>query len=279
MQSLSLFFESWDLFWQPTLAGALAGATLGFLGVYVVARRMVFLSAALSQIAGLGVALAFWLKVATGIALSPLLGASAATLAGIFGVMSDKSPNGARRDSVLGVLFLLGSAGTLAVGTRIVEEVQDIQSLLFGSAVAILQTEFWILVSVLLTVTLLHLWWGRGFIAVSVDQEDSRVRGIRLKLVDAVLLGTIALSIGVSTRVLGALPTFAFSILPAFAALHLAPNIPRAMFIAAGIGAASGFFGYVLAFAWELPVGASQTLIAVMFVFLVQALSLRLGRK
>lgn len=278
MSTLSSFFESWELFWQPTTAGMLAGGLLGFLGVYVVTRRMVFLSAALSQMAGLGVALSFWAKIALGLSgwvVSPLLGATVMSLVAIFAIMSDKSPHGARRDSVLGMMFLVGSAGTLSVGTRIVEEVQDIQTLLFGSAVAVLEAEFWVLSAVTAAVTLLHMWWWRGFVAVSVDREDAKVRALHPVLVDTILLGTIALAIGTSTRVLGALPTFAFSVLPAFAALNLAPNIPRAMVGAAVIGVFSGFAGYVLAFLWELPVGASQTLIAAMIAVLAWGISPR----
>jgi len=269
MPTLTTFFESWELFWQPTMSGVVAGVLLGFLGVYIVTRRMVFLSAALSQMAGLGVALSFWVKIALGIAVSPMIGATLASLLAIFAVMSDRSPLGSRRDSVLGLVFLVGSAGTLSVGTRIVEEVQDIQTLLFGSAVVVLPHEFLALVVVASLVTLLHIWWGRGFIAVSVDRDDALVRGIRPGIVDTILLITIALAIGTSTRVLGALPTFAFSVLPAFAALRLAPNIPRAMFLAAGLGGLAGFAGYVAAFLWELPVGAAQTLVAATFSILI----------
>src|SRR5206468_12324584 len=49
------FFAAWDLFRDPVFAAMIAGATLGYLGVYIVLRRMVFVSAALSQAAGLGV--------------------------------------------------------------------------------------------------------------------------------------------------------------------------------------------------------------------------------
>mgnify|MGYP001549500826 CR=1 FL=1 len=62
--TLADFFEGWALFEYPALAGAVAGAILGLLGVYVVLRRLVFLSAAVSQAAGLGVVIAFYLHAA-----------------------------------------------------------------------------------------------------------------------------------------------------------------------------------------------------------------------
>ena len=54
--TLQTFLDGWDVFRDPVLASFVAGATLGLLGVYIVLRRMVFVSAALSQAAGLGVA-------------------------------------------------------------------------------------------------------------------------------------------------------------------------------------------------------------------------------
>ena len=71
--SLQGFLDGWELFADATLTGTIAGAILGFLGVYVVLRRMVFLTAALSQVAGLGVVLAFYAHGPLGIpaALTP----------------------------------------------------------------------------------------------------------------------------------------------------------------------------------------------------------------
>ena len=53
----SEFIEGWELFRDPVLSAAIAGAVLGYLSVYIVLRRMVFVSAAVTQSAGLGVAL------------------------------------------------------------------------------------------------------------------------------------------------------------------------------------------------------------------------------
>jgi ABC-type Mn2+/Zn2+ transport system permease subunit len=67
-----------------------------------------------------------------------------------------------------------------------------------------------------------------------------------------------AFEVSVATRALGALPVFAFAVLPAAAGLAVARRLPEALFVAAGVGGASGALGYFGAFAGELPVGASQ---------------------
>ena len=53
------FLDNWSLYRDPILCAVLSGAGLSALGVFVVLRRAVFVTATLSQAAGLGVALAF----------------------------------------------------------------------------------------------------------------------------------------------------------------------------------------------------------------------------
>ena len=258
MSAWATFWGSWPLFADSVFAGAIAGGTLGLLGTYIVLRRMVFLSAALSQTAGFGVTLSFLVGF-----ISPSLGAIALTFAVVAGLMIDNTADAARRDSYLGLAFLIGSAGTLAVGTRIVQEMQDIQTLLFGTAVAVVPADLLELGIVCGAMVALHIWWRRGFTQIAVDRVDAKVRGLPVRVLELLLLGSIAVVISVVTRVLGALPAFAFSVLPAMAALRVARNVDVALVFAALLGVVSGVVGYYVAFAWDLPVGASQTLVAV----------------
>lgn len=283
--TLGEFYDAWPLLGDAVLAGTIAGVVLGFLGVYVVLRRMVFLTAALSQSAGLGVALAFWLSLGMGHAagghsggmgeatdaasVSPTMGAIVVTLIAVMLLMADRSLGGQRRDALLGLIFLGSSAGTILVGTRIVQEVQDIESLLFGTAVAVLPHHLWLLVGVGAVLAVLHLWWWRGFLAVTADPDGARVRRMPTLLLEVALLAGLAIAVSAATRVLGALPAFAFSVLPALAAIRLAPNVPRALWIAAGLGGVCGFGGYLVATLWDLPVGASQTGLGVVLAMVV----------
>src|SRR5205814_894325 len=61
------FWAGSELWREPLLAGVLAAALLSYLGVFVVLRRMVFVSAALSEISGVGVATAFYVGAVAGI--------------------------------------------------------------------------------------------------------------------------------------------------------------------------------------------------------------------
>ena len=67
---MSAFADFWagrELWREPLFAGVLAAGLLSYLGVFVVLRRMVFVSAALSEISGVGVATAFYVGAVAGI--------------------------------------------------------------------------------------------------------------------------------------------------------------------------------------------------------------------
>ena len=205
---VTLFFEAWELFREPTLAGACAGATLGLVGVWIVLRGMVFLSATLSQVAGLGVAAALVAAPALGFS-APGLGAVVFTLLAALSLSLSARSGKASADATLGVLFLAASSGTLLLASRTGTELSDIDSLLFGSAVAVMPAQFRWLVAVCLGVLVLHLWWWRGFAAVTADADEARVRGLPTRSLE-LRSWRARPAVGVATWVLGALPTFAF---------------------------------------------------------------------
>ncbi len=279
--TLEQLFGSWELFGDTMITAALAGALLGALGVYVVMRRMVFVSAALSQAAGLGVVLALWLAVQGLLVLPPAVGAVGLTLLASLLFLGDREEASSRADSLLGWLYLVGAAGILVLGSRVVQELPDVKSVLFGTAVAVTPEDASTIGALALGTLLLHVAAARGFVEVSLDRTGARVRGLPVRSLEALLLLSLALAISLITRVLGALPVFAFSVLPAMAALRVATNVPRALVLAGALGGLAGFWGYVAASVLALPVGATQALLAAAFVpaaEVVAVLTTRLGR-
>ena len=268
--NLSLLIDSWELFRDPVLVGAAAGLVLGYLGVFVVMRRMVFVAAALSQSAGLGVALAFYSEIhlgATGWLAAPrawALGLALATAA----VLRWDGGTIISREGLLALVYLLGGAGALLVGTRITQEAHDVQAILFGTGVLVGADDVQWVLGAGTVALVLQLWWRRGFLFASLDPEGAQVRGLPVALLDVVLLATIAIFVSISTRALGALPVFAFSVLPALAALMSAKSPNVALVLGATLGLASGALGYLLAFFMGFPVGASQAFVAALFVLL-----------
>lgn len=268
------FVGAWALFRDPVLCAVFAGAVLGWLGVHVVLRRMVFFAATLSQAAGLGVALAFYAGIHVGVHVHPVLGAAVASLitAGLASLRAERLH--LSRDALLAFAWLVAGAGAVLVGDRIAQEAHDVAGILFGTAVLVDPTDLALVLAVggiaLAAALVLH----RGIVFAGYDPDGARVQGVPVRGLEMGLIILVTLVVSVSTRALGALPVFAFSVLPGVAALLASRRLGPVFPIAAALGALSGGLGYIAAFLWEFPVGASQTAVAVAFVLMAAPLRL-----
>jgi zinc transport system permease protein len=265
--SLSQFRDNWTLYRDPVLAGTFAGATLGLVGVFIVLRRAVFVTAAVSQAAGLGVASAFLLAIYTGVELPPVL------LAFVFAAFSAvllaiRPPARLPREATVGFLYLASSALAIIVGDRISQEAHDIAAILFGTAVLVRPADL-LLVAGVGTLTLASvIAAARGLAFAGFDGDAARVQGLPVATLETGLWLLVAAEVAVATRALGALPVFAFAVLPALAALRLSRRLPQALVLGAALGAVSGGVGYLAAFMFELPVGAAQATLAALLALL-----------
>jgi zinc transport system permease protein len=255
--ALHEFTDNWALYRDPVLAGVLAGVALSALGVFVLLRRAVFLTAALSQAAGLGVALAFFAEIHLGVSISPVIGALG--LCGLCTVLIGvRAPLRVSREALVGFLFVGASALAVLVGDRIAQEAHDIAAILFGTAVLVRPLDLALLAlgAALSLGGVLTL--GRALTFTGLDPDGARVQGLPVQLVETVFWALFALEVSVATRALGSLPVFAFAVLPAATGLMLASRIRGAILVAIAVGGLSGALGYAAAFFAELPVGATQ---------------------
>jgi len=259
--SLTEFVQAWDLYRDPVLAGVLAGVALGLAGVFVVLRRAIFVTAAISQAAGLGVACAFLLAIVVDLEIPPVLLAFAFAGLGAF-ILALRPPRRLPREAVVGFMYVATSALAIVVGDRISQEAHDIAAILFGSAVLVRPLDLLLVATVGGILLAVVVALSRGLTFAGFDPDAAVVQGLPVRSLETVLWVSVAAEVAVATRALGALPVFAFTILPALGALRLCRRLHHALWLAALIGAVSGGVGYVLAFLLELPVGASQTVMA-----------------
>jgi zinc transport system permease protein len=178
------------------------------------------------------------------------------------------------QDAVLGLGFLFASAGAIALGDRITQEAHEVSSILFGTAVVVSPSDVTLLGALFVVVLALLVAAWRGVAFAGFDPEGARVQGLPVRALDLGFWSLVALTVAVTTRVIGALPVFAFSVLPAMAAVSSTRRLGTTLLVSGLIGVACASLGYVAAYFAALPVGATQALccvLALVFVLLGQA--------
>jgi zinc transport system permease protein len=172
---------------------------------------------------------------------------------------------GSRRfsaESAIGVVYIVASALVIIVlaSSRVTQEKHEIDDLLYGSAVAVPTQMVYVVGSVAAVTAIVHALFYKELLLVSFDRDMARTLGYRARAWDLLLFSTFALVVSVSMRAIGALPVFAFMVIPAAAALLFAKRLWSAFLLSIVFGATAASAGYYVSFAFALSTGASMAL-------------------
>jgi zinc transport system permease protein len=260
------FLAAQEIWREPLVASVVAGALCGFLGVYVVLRRTVFVSAALTQLATLGIIVALLLEESLGVPVEhagvQLAIALAFSVAGALVLGMALQGRKLPAEAPVGMTYVLAGALVILGANRLVHAAHDLNAMVFGNAVAVPLSDLIVLATVAAVCASVHAAFGKELVFVSFDSETAAALGFDTRLWNGLLFFTLGLAIPVAARAMGALPVFAFLTIPASAALLLARRLRTAFALATAIGLTAAAGGYLLSWFWQLPTGATMVALA-----------------
>lgn len=272
------FLEALPILQNGFLASCCTALVCSFLGVYILLRRMVFVSAALTQISSLGMALALFLtgffrpeSLLTSAShhgselITPVASLLFACLAA-FCLAIQTQERRMTRESLLGIGYVLPTGLSLVILDRVTTQPGLIEEILFGNAVFVAPKQLAVLALTSALVLCVHGLFYKEFLFTSFDPETARAAGMNTLLFNQLLFLTLAVATSTSISSIGALPVFAFMVLPAATALMLTERLPRVFLLAVGIGLASAVAGFYLSFLFSLPTGPAMIAISGLFL-------------
>ncbi len=254
----------------------------GAIGAQVVGNRMAFFSDALAHCAFAGLALAFLLFLALGLAQEHLLNWMMLNMV-VFGVVIGlliayvhdvtELPN----DTVIGVFFA-GAIGLGAVCARMIKNpVFNIESFIFGAPDKVRTADLISLALLLaVTVTFLMTFYNRLVIA-SVNPSLALSRNVPVRLCRYLFVILLGLVVNLCLFVVGALLINALLIVPAATAANFCRNLRQQFWWSIGLALACGIGGQVLSwelsmtFHWDIGVGGAIVVLTVL-LFIVSML-------
>jgi len=255
------------------VAGLLASIICGIIGTFVVVNRIAFLAGGIAHAAYGGIGLAFFFG------LPYIVGTLGFTLfaAMIMAAVTLKARD--RADTFIGVLW----AGGMGLGVLLLDLTPgynvDLMSYLFGSILAVPQSDLWQMLVMCLSVGLIVIFFYNDFLAMSYDEEFAQLRGVPVKGLYFLLIGMIALSIVMIIRVVGLILVIALLTIPPYIAEKYARSLSMMMLISTLLCCMFTMTGLWLSYIFNLTSGATiiMVAVAVFFIsFLVQYLKSRL---
>ncbi len=244
----------------------LVGVICAFLGVYIVAKRVVFLGGVLTQVSVLGLTLTFLPFVA----IPHTVGSVAVTLVTVVVLSRMLTGKKIPRDGVLGVVF----ASSIAVRILIMQktpkvEAAEIENLLRGDILFVTPELFYLMLGAFVVAMAIHLLFFKEFTYITFDAETARTQGFNAGLWEMAFYVTAGVVIAFATHMVGDVLVFGFLVLPPVTGMLLARRVRGIFLVSVVLGTVCPVVGLFLAFLFDLP--ASPTIVGVAFVALVVA--------
>lgn len=248
-----------DVMKYPLIVGLLLSAVAALLSVFVVLRRMAMISEAVAH-AGVGglalsLLLGYWWPVA-----AEYLGQQVIT--GLFCVgTAILIGRIARRrevtvDSAIGIFLV----ATVSLGIVMLFARHSLggqmplswETVLFGSIIAVQPQDAWMMAVLAVLVLVIVFSMLPSFIYASMDEEMARVGGVKVDLVNLLLLVMVSALVTLAARMVGMLMINALMILPGATARLLSRRFDgmlRASLLVGVLGVTASLLGYTL-LAW-----------------------------
>ncbi|MQA02917.1 MAG: metal ABC transporter permease [Streptosporangiales bacterium] len=237
---------------QALVEVLLLGALAGTVGVFVVIRRLAFVSDALTHTVFPGVVIGYLLAGDTGIFAGALV-AGAATAVAL--TLLTRGRRLSEDAAVAVILTSMFSVGVALVSHRS-SYTSDLTAFLFGRLLTVSVTEIvqTAVVAALVFGTLLVV--GKELVFRAFDPQGAQAQGFRVGLLDLVLNVLIALVVVAAVHAVGTVLVIALLIVPAAAARFVTHRLVLIGVIAAAIGMVGGWLGLVVSWNASIHAGA-----------------------
>ena len=182
-------------FFLRALAGvAIISVAVAIIGVYIMSRRMVFLSGGITHACFGGLGLGYWLGV------SPVAMAALSAMAGSLGVEWLSSRSRVRSDSAIAVVWAVGMALGILFIFMTEGYVPELNSFLFGNVLTVTTADLWWFLGFTVVLSAVFLIFYRVIVAVAFDPDFSRVRRLPVRFVNYAMTVMVAVA-GFTPRV------------------------------------------------------------------------------
>ncbi len=229
-----------DLTWMiaPVVACILAMGALGWFGLHVLQRGVIFVDLALAQVAALGATYAVYLGHQPDEHFALMLSLVFTTLgAGVFALIrafEDRVP----QEALIGITY----AVTAALGVLLIELAEDphgaekIQHLLVGNIVWVQWSEIAVAAVAIILVGVLHAVVGQRFLTISFHPEQAAQENLNIGWWDLLFYLSFGVILTAIVSIVGVLLVFSYLVIPAVIGRLFSDSIPRRLTIGYAVG-------------------------------------------
>jgi zinc transport system permease protein len=246
---------------RALIGGAMVGFLASYYGVFVVQRGLSFLGSGLAHAAFGGVALGLLLRT------EPLWVALPFTVLVAIGIAWVRYRTQLSSDTAVGIFFSVSMALGIVFLFLRREYTADAFTFLFGSILAVTETDILITLTIVVITLFTYPLWKRWAYA-SFDRELAQTDRLPVIKDDYLLSILIAITVVVAIKVVGIVLIAAFLVIPAATARVLSRTFRMMTIISVIIGVLGALAGLILSYYVDIPSGATIILIQALLFFI-----------
>jgi len=249
-----------SFFFLVMLAGAVAGASTGLLGVYIVGMRMPFIGICISH------------SAMAGAIYSRLLGINPVWGPVVFSAVSSMSlgavrPGRSRLDtSVALAIFFNLMLGLTFLGIGLMHGSRsEVLGLLWGSLLFVKRSSVVVITISGLVFAAFAALFNKELKVLLFSRTIASATGVHESFVYCIFLGLCGLILAVNLPLVGGLMIFSLVTCPAAAAYQICTGHRSVIVTATFLGAASAVIGFLVSYYLDLPTGACIVIVSAVF--------------
>lgn len=246
---------------KALLVGVLLGIIIPCIGTIVVLKRLSMLGDTLSHasLAGVAGGLVF--------GINPIAGATVTCIGAALGieVIRRKIPQYA--EIAIAIVLSMGIGGA-AVLSGFVHNAANFNSFLFGSIVAINDTELYTIIILSIVVLIAFILFYKELFYVAFDERAARLAGIRINLINLIFTILTAVTVSISARTVGTLVISSIMVLPVACALQSGRGYRNTVILSMMYGVLFNVIGLFISYYGNLKPGGTIILLGVFWFLL-----------
>ncbi|MBI2410687.1 MAG: metal ABC transporter permease [Candidatus Kerfeldbacteria bacterium] len=248
-----------DFMIRAFIAGGVIAICAPFIGTFLVVRRYSLMADTLAHVALAGVAVGLLTKT------QPIVTAIIAAVVAAIGIERLRSTKRIFGESVL-ALFLSGSLAIAAVLLSLAKGFNvNLFSFLFGSIATVTPTDLSIIVTLGIVVCVLILALYKELFFVSFDEELAKANGLRVRMLNMLLVILAAVTVALAMRIVGVLLIGALMVIPVITAMQVARSFLHTMVIAVMVSLVAVYSGLFFSYYLDLASGGTIVVVALLF--------------
>lgn len=264
-------FEAISLMLWPLLACFVLVGIHAYLGLHVIARKVIFVDLALAQIAGLGAVFALFL----GFSFEhdawqiKLISVSFTLVGAIIFSLTRMHDETIPHEAIIGIIYAAALSMMLILSANLPHGSDEVSQMLSGSILWVRASEVVYTGCLYSVVGFIHWLFRKQFFALSSEFALNTQLSLHARLWDFLFYASFGVVVTSSVAIGGVLLVFGFLIIPSVIAVMISGNVRVRLLIAWACGLIASIIGVVLSYHFDLPSGPTIVVVLAGFLLII----------